>query len=98
MRHRSDSSMRAVLSLSGILLLTGCARILGATAVRAEASARTTFHELEAAGDRRGFLLHQPQSQHGPMPLLIALHGSSANANTVMDESGLNEIADRVGA
>lgn len=32
------------------------------------------------------------------MPLLIALHGSSANANTVMDESGLNEIADRLGA
>jgi len=31
------------------------------------------------------------------MPLLIVLHGSSANANTVMDESGFNEIADRLG-
>ena len=31
------------------------------------------------------------------MPLLIVLHGSSANANTVMEESSLNEIADRLG-
>ena len=32
------------------------------------------------------------------MPVLIALHGSSANANTVMEESGLNAIGDSVGA
>src|SRR6201999_3562429 len=54
--------------------------------------------ELDAAGDRRGFLLHRPLRPHGPMPVLIALHGSSANANTVMDESGLNAIGDSVGA
>jgi polyhydroxybutyrate depolymerase len=90
--------MRAVLPVAGMLVLAGCARILGATDVRAESAAQTTFHQLSAAGDRRGFLLHQPPAQHERLPLFIALHGSSANANTVMEESGLNAIADSLGA
>src|SRR3954453_5457649 len=80
------------------LVFAGCARLVGARPLHANATLRTTFHELTAAGDRRGFLLHRPADVSRPMPVLIALHGSSANANTVMDESGLNEIADSGGA
>jgi polyhydroxybutyrate depolymerase len=90
--------MRVVWLIACLFLVTGCAAVVGATNVRADAVSRTTFHELDAAGDRRGFLLHRPAASHAAMPLLIALHGSSANANTVMDESGLNEIADSLGA
>ncbi len=90
--------MRAIWLLGCMLLLDGCAAIVGATDVRTDAPVATTFHVLDAAGDRRGFLLHRPAGARGAMPLLIALHGSSANANTVMEESGLNEIADSLGA
>ena len=90
--------MRIALLIVGALALSGCARLVGARPVTTQAPDRTTFHELETAGDRRGFLLHRPLTAHGAMPVLIALHGSSANANAVMGESGLNAIADSVGA
>lgn len=90
--------MRVIWLVGLMLSLNGCATVLGATDVRADAPTRTTFHVLDADGDRRGFLLHRPATSHGAMPVLIALHGSSANANTVMEESGLDEIADSLGA
>ncbi|HEY4307638.1 MAG TPA: PHB depolymerase family esterase [Gemmatimonadaceae bacterium] len=90
--------MRAALLILGALALGACAKLVGARPVSANAPTLTTFHELDAHGDRRGFLLHRPPTPHSAMPVLIALHGSSANANTVMDESGLNAIADSVGA
>lgn len=90
--------MRNGLLIAAVLALTGCAKLLGARPLRADATETTTFHELNAAGDRRGFLLHRPVRPSNAMPVLIALHGSSANANTVMEESGLNAIGDSVGA
>jgi polyhydroxybutyrate depolymerase len=90
--------VRLIVLLVAALSLVGCAKLLGARPVRADAPTLTTFHELDARGDRRGFLLHRPARATGAMPVLIALHGSSANANTVMDESGLNAIGDSVGA
>jgi len=93
--------VRIGLLIFAALALAGCAKLVGARPLSADAPARTTFHELDAGGDRRGFLLHRPAAGHGArggMPVLIALHGSSANANTVMEESGLNAIGDSVGA
>ncbi len=87
-----------VVTLCATVGVAGCARFLGARAVSANAPVATTFHEIPVGDERRGFLLHRPPSAKGPLPLLIVLHGSSANANTGMEESGLNEVADSVGA
>jgi poly(3-hydroxybutyrate) depolymerase len=90
--------VRLIVLIATALALVGCAKLLGARPVGVDAATLTTFHELDASGDRRGFLLHRPSRAKGAMPVLIALHGSSANANTVMDESGLNRIGDSIGA
>lgn len=86
----------------GLALLAagGCAALVGARRVSADAPAPTTFHVIAVGGERRGFLLHRPPNfaARGPLPVIIALHGSSANANVVMDESGLDPIADSIGA
>lgn len=81
------------------LALAACARILGATDLPPQGEARTTFHEVRVGSARRNFLLHRPPSTGGrSLPLFILLHGSSANANVMMEESGMNSIADSIGA
>ena len=77
----------------------GCARLLGARAVTSRSPIATTFHDIAVGDERRGFLLHRPpDAASHPLPVLIVLHGSSANANVGMEESGLNAVADRIGA
>jgi len=80
-------------------ILTGCARILGGTGLSAPGQTLTTFHEISVGSARRNFLLHHPPPPYTkPLVLLVLLHGSSANANVMMDESGMNAIADSIGA
>lgn len=88
----------AVLAL-GAPVFAGCARLLGATSLKDRALQPTTFHEIPVGDGRRGFLLHRPpQLGTKPLPVLVILHGSSANANTVESESHLDRVADSVGA
>jgi polyhydroxybutyrate depolymerase len=85
--------------LASSYILAGCARLLGARPVSATAPMLTTFHDIPVGDERRGFLLHRPEhAPHGALPVFIVLHGSSANANTGMEESGMNAIADSLGA
>ncbi|MDQ6717954.1 MAG: hypothetical protein M3Z17_06360 [Gemmatimonadota bacterium] len=88
------------LVLPGVMLsVAGCAKVLGATDFPPKGEARTTFHEIRVGSARRNFLLHRPPPPYGrPLPLLVLLHGSSANANVMMEESGMNAIADSLGA
>lgn len=84
------------LTVAGTL---GCATIVGARPMSTSSPQRTTFHVLGVGQQRRGFLLHRPSATIvRPLPVLIVLHGTSANANVVMDESGMNAIADSIGA
>lgn len=79
--------------------LASCARVLGATDLPPKGDARTTFHEIRVGSARRNFLLHRPPGPYDhPLPLLVLLHGSSANANVMMEESGMNSIGDSIGA
>lgn len=79
--------------------MTSCARVLGATDLSTQESARTSFHEIRVGAARRNFLLHLPPAPYEhSLPLLVLLHGSSANANVMMRESGMNAIADSIGA
>lgn len=82
-----------------VATVTSCARILGAANITNPGDARTTFHEIHVGDARRNFLLHRPpRPYHHPLPLFVLLHGSSANANVMMQESGMNAIADSIGA
>ena len=89
----------SILAWLGLVTLSGCARLLGATAFPPTGDTRTTFHEIRVGSARRNFLLHRPPAPYDrPLPLLVLLHGSSANANVMMEESGMNAIADSIGA
>lgn len=89
-----------LLALVAAMATASCARLVGARAVSANASTSTTFHEIAVGEDKRGFLLHRPsvESLTRALPVFVILHGSSANANVVMDESGFNAVADSIGA
>ncbi len=78
--------------------MNGCARILGAGALGISAPGHTTFHEVAVGTARRSYLLHVPAKPPRAMPVIFVLHGSSANANVVMEESGMNDVGDSVGA
>jgi polyhydroxybutyrate depolymerase len=43
---------------------------------------------------RRGYLLHRPPETSTPLPVFFVLHGTSANANVVLEESGMNDVGD----
>lgn len=90
----------SILAWLGLMMpLAGCARILGATRLPPTGDARTSFHEITVGSVRRNFLLHRPPLPYRhPLPLFVLLHGSSANANVMMEESGMNAIADSLGA
>lgn len=88
-----------MLGCGSLLLFSACAKILGATDLTAASYTPTSFHEIRVGSARRNFLLHRPPPPYDhPMPLLVLLHGSSANANVMMRESGMNAIADSVRA
>jgi polyhydroxybutyrate depolymerase len=81
--------------LAAAMMLSGaCARLLGARPLATARSGGTTFHEVAVGAARRGYLLHRPADTRTPLPVLFVLHGTSANANVVMDESGMNEVGD----
>jgi polyhydroxybutyrate depolymerase len=80
------------------LVLGGCAPLVGARSLATMSPDGTTFHTIAVGAERRGFLLHRPATARARLPVLFVLHGTSANANVVMDESGMNAIADSIGA
>ena len=88
----------ALAALVALALLAGCANLLGVTPIDSAAAGATTLHRIVVNGDRRAFLLHVPPHPARPAPLFFLLHGTSATANVVMDESGMNRIADSLGA
>lgn len=80
------------------LALGACGRLLGFSLLDRGQVGATTLHRIVVGGDRRAFLLHVAPRLAAPAPLLFVLHGTSATANVVMDESGMNPIADSLGA
>ena len=91
-------AMSAHATAALLALLSACAQVLGVTPIDRATAGETTLHRIDVDGDRRAFLLHMPPRLAQPAPLLFVLHGTSATANVVMDESGMNRIADSVGA
>jgi polyhydroxybutyrate depolymerase len=72
---------------------------VGASDLSATSPSGTTFHQIAIGRDERTFLLHRPHGTPArPMPVLFVLHGTSANANLAMEESGMNAVADSIGA
>lgn len=58
------------------------------------------MEEITNFGDNPGKLrmyLYVPSDAKGPMPLVVALHGCSQNAEELAEISGWNELADRYG-
>lgn len=97
-RHAAARRARgACLAVGAAAGLASCAHLLGARPLGAARPGGTTFHTLRAGGRERSFLLHLPPGVRHPGPLLLALHGYRANANTLEHESGLDAVADRHG-
>ena len=91
--------LRQIAAVGAVTTLCSCARLLGATDLSAAGYVPTTFHEIRVGAARRNFLLHRPPPPYDHLlPLLVMLHGSSANANVMMHETGMNAIADSIGA
>jgi len=80
-------------------LTTACARLVGARSIARARGGATTFHTVRVDGRERSFLLHLPPaaSRGVPLPLVVALHGHTGNANTIRQESALDAAADRAG-
>jgi polyhydroxybutyrate depolymerase len=45
----------------------------------------------------RHWLAHLPPHHHGPMPVVLLLHGAGGNSRNVMKQSGIAELADERG-
>ncbi len=78
--------------------VSGCARLFGARTLSAVAPGGVSFHEVAVGDERRDYLLHTPARAVKPMPVIFVLHGTSANANVVMEESAMNAVGDSTGA
>ena len=78
---------------------TGCAAVIGARSLRSAAPGATTFHTLRVDGRERSYLLHLPPQASAThrVPLLLAFHGYTGNANVEMETSSLNDVADSAG-
>lgn len=81
-----------------VVALSACATLLGARALGTARPGGTTFHSLRVDGRQRTFLLHLPPAAASRrVPLLLAFHGYTGNANVMRDMSGLDAVADRLG-
>jgi polyhydroxybutyrate depolymerase len=92
---------RLAVALAGIALAgvpAGCAAILGARSLRSARPDVTSFHTVRVRGKTRSFLLHLPPvSASRPLPLILVFHGHGGNAGTAMEQTRMNEAADRRG-
>lgn len=92
------AAVRGTVMLAAASALASCAPLLGATRIGSPAPDGTSFHQIAVGADMRTFLMHRAPRLASPAPIFILLHGTSANANTMMAESGMNRIADSLGA
>jgi len=85
-------------ALLSLLLAAACARLIGARGLDAARPEATTFHTVRVDGRTRSFLLHlPPAAAAGRVPLLLAFHGYTENANINHDMTRLDEVGDRLG-
>jgi polyhydroxybutyrate depolymerase len=89
----------AVTCLVAVVAAAGCAHLIGARALDTARPGETTFHTLRIDGRERSFLLHLPPQASAThrVPLLLAFHGYTGNANVEMETTGLNDVADSAG-
>ena len=92
------AAVRGMIALAVATGLGACAPLLGATRIGRSAPDGTSFHEIPVGRDTRTFLMHRAPHLASPAPVFFILHGTSANANLAMDESGMNRVADSLGA
>ena len=58
------------------------------------AKGRITSHELSVDGIKRSYILYEPDGYtQKDLPLMIVLHGGLGNAESIMENSGMNDIA-----
>ena len=104
-RMRTLSSVSAI--ATAVLFLAGAQCALPGRGISTESDqwvAGTAAHVITVGAHDRDFLLHVPKSRARnrvgiaqPYPLVIALHGSGANGETVRHQSGLDSVADANG-
>jgi polyhydroxybutyrate depolymerase len=90
--------MRARLLLC-LVVVAACARLIGARGLDTARPGATTFHTLRVDGRERSFLLHLPPAvaEGRRVPLVLAFHGYTENANVTEDMTGLDGVGDRLG-
>jgi len=90
---------RRLMAMACALATASCARLIGARGLDVARAGETTFHTLRVDGRMRSYLLHLPPTARAgvPLPLVLAFHGYTGNANIQMETTGLNDAADRAG-
>ena len=59
--------------------------------------AQTTFHTFDINGEIREYYLHLPNNIEDDAPLVFVLHGYSGTANSLMNYTGMNQVANANG-
>ena len=59
--------------------------------------AQTTFHTFDINGEIREYYLHLPNNIEDDAPLVFVLHGYSGTANSLMNWTGMNQVANANG-
>ncbi|GAC1480681.1 MAG: PHB depolymerase family esterase [Gemmatimonadaceae bacterium] len=94
-RHRPFFALGAA-----TLLAVGCASLVGARPLRpGQRAPGDTFRSIDIGGRTRTYFLHVPAglAPGARPPLLLVLHGSGQSANDIINQSRMNEAADRHG-
>ncbi len=105
-RLRSSNTARSILMGLAALLSASCIGPLGSPRRResGEWVPGTATHQVEAGGSARFFLLHVPPRQRRnffgvvrPYPLVLVIHGSGADGESIRHASQMDSIADSRG-
>lgn len=90
--------LRSIPLALSIAALSGCAAIIGARPLATARPGATSFHTLVVQGRERSFLLHlPPAAAQRRVPLVLAFHGYTGNANVMQSMTGLDAIGDSLG-
>jgi polyhydroxybutyrate depolymerase len=95
------ASIKKLVLVSGILLLVSlaCGRFAASASTKPALQSGENTRVLNFGGLNRSYVLYLPSSANlkQPLPLVFAFHGGMGNAESIIQTSGFNQLAEREG-